>query len=386
MRLVKSPNLFEQMLGRGTRIIHPTDLQAVTPDAQIKDRFVIVDAVGVVEHPKVDTQPLERQPSLSFDKLLDRLALGAADEDTLSTLAGRLAHLGRKLTAQDEYVITAASGGQTLRQLANSLLDALDPDQHLAAAQAETGVEDPTPAQVQAAAERLMTEAAMRFAANPELRNALKEVHQRSEQIIDDSSIDTVTKAGFSDEATAQAQGLVDSFRQYIEEHRDEITALQLIYSQPQRQGRLTLEHIKALHDEILRYRPTWTTESLWSAYAQLERDKVRGVRAQRVLTDLISLVRCVVQLEDELVPYPDLVQSRDEDWLAAQAAEGREFTPEQRRWLDRIAEAVGVNLTVTQDDLQDCFFDEGGLLAARRLFGAELPGLLDELNEVLVV
>jgi type I restriction enzyme R subunit len=386
MRLVKSANLFEQMLGRGTRVIHPTDLQAVTPDAQVKDRFVLVDAVGVVEHPKVDTRTLERNPSLSFDKLLDRLALGAADEDTLSTLAGRLASLARVASPQDDYEITAVSGGLALRDLTNDLLDAIDPDHHHAAAQAETGSASPTQAQVQAAAQRLMKEAAMRFAANPELRTLLKKIHARSEQIIDDVSLDAVREAGFSDEATAQARGTVESFRQFIEDNRDEIAALQLIFSRPQRRQRLTLEHVKTLAEEILRYRPAWTTESLWSAYAQLERDKVRGVRGQRVLTDLISLVRCVVQLEDELVPYPHLVQARYQDWLAAQEAAGREFTPGQRRWLDRIAEAVGLNLAFTQEDFQDYFFDEGGLLAARRLFGEELPVLLDELNEALVV
>ena len=138
--------------------------------------------------------------------------------------------------------------------------------------------------------------------------------------------------------------------------------------------------------EEISRYRPAWTTEALWSAYARLERDKVRGAGSQRVLTDLISLVRRVVQLEDELVPYPHLVQQRYADWLAAQAAAGRRFTGEQRRWLDKIAEAVGLNLAFTPDDFRDYLFDQGGLFAARRLFGDDLPVLLDELNEVLVV
>jgi type I restriction enzyme R subunit len=64
LRLVKSPGLFEQMLGRGTRVISPTDLQAVTPGAPRKDRFVIVDAVGVVDHPKAETQTLERRRSV----------------------------------------------------------------------------------------------------------------------------------------------------------------------------------------------------------------------------------------------------------------------------------------------------------------------------------
>ena len=226
----------------------------------------------------------------------------------------------------------------------------------------------------------------MIFAANPELRQALKHMHERGEQVIDSISLDEVREAGFSEEATLQARGTVDSFRQFIQDHRDEITALQLIFSQPQSQARLTLAHVKTLAEEILRYRPGWTTEALWAAYAQLERARVRGASGQRVLTDLISLVRCVVQLEDELVPYPQRVQARYEEWLAAQEAAGRGFTPEQRRWLDRIAGAVGLNLAFTQEDFQGYFFEEGGLLAARRVFGGELPALLDELNQVLVV
>ena len=98
MRPVKSRVLFEQMLGRGTRVISPTDLQAVTPDAPRKTHFVIVDAVGVVEQAKVDTQTLERKRSVPFDKLLEAVALGARDEDTLTSLAGRLARLERTLT------------------------------------------------------------------------------------------------------------------------------------------------------------------------------------------------------------------------------------------------------------------------------------------------
>jgi type I restriction enzyme R subunit len=41
------------MLGRGTRVISATDLQAATPDARRKTRFVIVDAAGVVAHPRL---------------------------------------------------------------------------------------------------------------------------------------------------------------------------------------------------------------------------------------------------------------------------------------------------------------------------------------------
>ena len=55
----------------------------MTPDAPVEDRFVIVDAVGVLEQPKIEPQTLERKRSVPFDKLLQSVAYGARDDDTL---------------------------------------------------------------------------------------------------------------------------------------------------------------------------------------------------------------------------------------------------------------------------------------------------------------
>jgi type I restriction enzyme R subunit len=128
MRAVKSRLLFEQMLGRGTRVVKPTELQAVTPDAREKTRFVIVDAVGVVEQEHVETGTLERKRSVPFKQLLEAVAVGQRDADTLSSLAGRLARLEARLTDAERVDVAALAGGQTLRDLANALLDAIDPD------------------------------------------------------------------------------------------------------------------------------------------------------------------------------------------------------------------------------------------------------------------
>jgi hypothetical protein len=144
MRAVKSRLLWEQMQGRGTRVVNATDLQAVMPDAPVKDHFVLVDAVGVVDQSKAETQSLERKRSVSFEKLQQAVALGASDDDTLSSLAGRLARLDRSLSPQERYAVSAASGGATLRDLANHLLDAIDPDTQIEAAQQEAGNEPPT--------------------------------------------------------------------------------------------------------------------------------------------------------------------------------------------------------------------------------------------------
>jgi len=114
MRVIKNRIFFEQMKGRGTRTILPTDLRAVTPDAAHKTHFVIVDAVGVCEDDKTDSRPLERKRSVAFDKLIRNVALGVRDEDTLSSLAGRLARLDRQIEPKDRQAIEAAAGGKQL--------------------------------------------------------------------------------------------------------------------------------------------------------------------------------------------------------------------------------------------------------------------------------
>ena len=385
MRQVRSANYFEQMLGRGTRVITPTDLQAVTPDAAHKTHFVIVDAVGVVEHPKVDVGTLDRARSVPFDKLMNKAALGTASEDDLASLAARLARLDRQLSEAEAYTVQAVSGGHSPRDLAHALLDALDPDVVRGLARQQTGVDDPTQAQLTAAQAELVDAACAPFD-NPDLREALESARARTEQVIDAVSQDHVLEAGYSATDTERARQTVDAFRDYLETHRDEITALQILLHRPQVRQRLTYEQVKTLAEDIQQPPHAWTTEALWRAYAQLEKDKVRGAGAKRVLTDLVSLVRHAVQMEDELVPYPERVRERYRTWLADQEAAGRVFSEAQRWWLDRIAAAIGVNLSVSAQDFQHGeLFQRGGWYAARDLFGEALPGLLDEMNEALV-
>ena len=280
MRPVKSRVLFEQMLGHGTRVISATDLQAVTPDARTKTHFVIVDAVGVVEQEKADTQMLERKRTVPFEKLLESVAWGARDADTLTSLAGRLARLERALTEADRAEIAALTGGWTFRDLANALLDAVDPDSRGKVA---------SPGGVDGERDEWVERATAPFD-DPQLRSTVIAIHRRAEQVLDRVSIDRVTEAAYSPEATERARATVESFRQFIETHRDEITALQMIYSRPYAQRRLTFAQVKELADRLATTQPNWTTESLWTAYLQLEADKVRGAATQRVLTDLVSL------------------------------------------------------------------------------------------------
>ena len=132
------------------------------------------------------------------------------------------------------------------------------------------------------------------------------DVHRPYEQTIDTVSADSLIEAGFSDD---QARTIVQSFQEYIEENRDEITALQALYQRPYRQ-RLRFDDMKALADALQTPPGSWTTERLWQAYRQLDQSRVRG-SGQRVLTDIVSLVRFAIGVAEELAPFAEGVQER---------------------------------------------------------------------------
>jgi type I restriction enzyme, R subunit len=372
MRAVKSRILFEQMLGRGTRVISQTDLRGVNPGDNIqKDHFVIVDAVGIVEQEKVETQSLERKKSVSFEKLMGMVAAGAVDEDVVSSLAGRLIRLKKDLSVSERRDVDSLAGEGGLQSVITKMIDEVEKD---------------TPD---------LENAVRPLAANPALRNRLIEIKKSHEQVMDESP-DEVTSIGFDKTATERARATVESFKEFLAQHKDEITALQILFSIPRRDAALlrpgaehrsapTYEQLRELAETLQQPPRTWTTESLWRAYATLERDRVRGINERRVLADLVSLVRHALLADEELVPYPERVTRRYREWISAQESVGRVFTPVQRWWLDSIAAHIGVNLSISADDLNASpFFEKGGQVAAVKAFGNELPALLDELNQAL--
>lgn len=387
MRAVRSRNFFEQMKGRGVRVIRDNDFQAVTPDAKSKTHFVIVDCVGVCESELNDTYPLERKRSISFDKLLQAIAFGNTDADTLSSLASRLARLEQRLSEEDREALKQAAGGRSLKELTGALVESLNPDRHVEGARREFGLmveDEPTPEQLVEVSGKMRQEAVAPLATNAALREKILNIKTRSEQTIDVISQDEVTHAAFSDEARERAQTLVTSFEQFIEEHKDEITALQVLYSRPHAE-RLRFEDVKELAAQIGTPPRSWTPEVLWRAYETLDRSRVRGAGATRLLTDIVSLVRYALRREDELVPFAEEVDERFRSWLAQAEARGRKFTDEQRAWLELIRDHIAASLNIELDDLEYTpFAQRGGTNRAYQTFGDDLLPLLNELNEVL--
>lgn len=385
MRDVKSGVYFEQMKGRGTRTLSSTDLMSVTPDAVHKSGFVIVDAVGVCESDKTDSRPLERKRSVPFDKLVTSVALGVRDEDTLTSLAGRLARLDKEIDDDERKELASATGGKSLVNVVNGLLDAVDPDKQLEKAKDLYRTDSPTAEQMKKAYEEL-TKSACALFDDPKFRNTVIDVKKRSEQIIDVISQDKVTFMGFDAQSASKARLMVDSFKDFIEKNKDELTALQIIYSKPYGQRHLTYEEIKQLSEAIRRPPYGLTPELLWLAYGQLEKSKVKGAGPQKLLTNIVSLVRFAIGATDVLEPFGDTVDRRFSQWFFEQERSGRKFTPEQQEWLTMIKDHISTSLSVGIDDFENVPFNQkGGAVKAYKIFGQELTKILVELNSVLV-
>ena len=374
MRDVHSTLYFEQMRGRGVRTVNPSDLNRVTPDAYSKDRFILIDAVGVTESEKHVARPLERQRTVSFEKLLEQVASGRNDEDAVSTLAGRLASLDRKLTDEQKERVAEATGGLTLAQLAGNLVDAIDEDRIVRLS--------PSPDQEEATAERLRDQTLEPFNA-PALRNLLIELKQLSELVIDHFSPDLVISKAF-DQTGAEA--MVSSFSKFLEENQDDLVALSILYGKPQAQSRMTYRSLQELQEAMMR--PPWLLQplALWSAYRRLQTDKVRG-NPSKVLTDIVALVRFAIGSTEALAPLSMDMAGRFNLWLGREKKAGREYTPQQLAWLEAIRDHLSANIELDKSDLQYLpqFTQRGGVIAARTAFGHRLEAVIEDVTQALV-
>jgi type I restriction enzyme R subunit len=321
-----------------------------------------------------------------------RVALGKRDEDTLTTLAGRLARLDREVSREGAKTLSGLAGGKTLAELSKNLLNAVDPDAiHAEAvgrvrppgAPSDAHFPEPTSEQLAAAQKDLITAACAPFDL-PALRDALAKAKQDAEQTIDTVTIDKVISQGFDPAAKEKAMNLLKSFADYIETHQAEITALEILYRCPYQQ-RLTEPMLKELETKLRENHAAWTEDRLWDAFAQAKPGKVKGRSQAGRFADLVALVRFALEQQPVLKPFADSVNERFNEWLMDKAKAGVKFTGDQLAWLNLIRDHIVTTCSIETDDFDFApFAQQGGLGRAHQLFGESLPALLDELNRVL--
>lgn len=387
MRDVRSANYFEQMKGRGTRTYDEEKLKGVTPSAKTgKTHFVIVDAVGVTRSLKTTSKPLIKKPTVPLKDLAMGVMMGARDEETVSSLAGRLARLGQQLTEEEKGIVTEKSNGHSIEQICGRLVDAIDTDvvEERARQKYTLGATDEVnEAQYENARSELVGEAAQPI--NAPLISYLVETQRQKEQKIDHDNIDEVIHSGSSAQAIERATSNIDEFTAYLIEHQDEIEALRIYFKQPQRRSEVTFKMIKALLGKIKLDRPNLMPLAVWNAYRKL--DKVKSKDPVSELTALVSLLRTVCELDAEPIAFEDTVRRNFQTWIMSYHSGGSvKFTKEQMEWLHMIRDHVASSFHIEKDDFDLSPFDaKGGLGKMHQLFGKDMTSLVEELNEALV-
>lgn len=373
LRDVKSWAYFEQMKGRGARTLDPAELLQVTPDAGSKERFVIVDAIGVTESPRVDAAPLQRhgEKQISLEQLLRKTGTLTISPEETSTLAARIARLNRQISPAERAELEQLAGGP-LTDVVRSLERAADPDElERAAAQGRQGVR------------QLVEEAVRPLAANPDLRTRLLEIRRAHDITYDENNPDELLLAAGVD-PKLRAQETVTSWRAYLAENRDEITAIELAY----RHGdgsRAVYTKLKELAARIGRPPRVWTPDKLWQAYERLEIVSRRS-RVTYGPVDLIGLIRYELGLDAEPRPHRTVVEERFAAWLLKQQQAGVTFALDQIWWLERIRDIVITSAGFEHTDLDDVPFTErGGTDGFLHAFGNDLAeAILTDLNQDL--
>ena len=386
MRDVKSRNYFEQMKGRGSRTLDHDDLKKVSPSAVSgKTHYVIVDAIGVTKSLKTASQPLITKPSVPLKDLAMGVMMGVHDEDTVSSLAGRLARLNQQLDPAEKERIKAQAGGIGLTQIVGNLLAAIDPDRIQEKAREIEPVSDgaePSPATCEKAQEQLVRDAASVF--NGELIELIDSIRRDKEQTIDHDNLDTVLRAEWEGDAHENAEAMAQDFQHYLEANRDEIEALTIFYAQPHRRRELTYDMIREVFDRLKNDKPLLAPLRVWQAYTLL--DEYKGQQPATELSALVALIRRVCGIDARVSPYSETVRRNFQNWIMTHhSGSGEKFNEEQMDWLRMIRDHIIDSFHLERDDLEMAPFDgKGGMGQMYKLFGDRMDDVIDELNEAL--
>ena len=386
MRDVKSRNYFEQMKGRGTRTILLDDLRKVTPTAKFaKDHFVIIDAIGVTKSLKTDSRPLEKKPGVPLKDLLAAVVVGARDEDLLTSLAGRLARFDKQITEKEKAIFTEKADGKSVSQVVKDLLNVYNPDVMESEMQKVKGeMPGASPHEIdktfKARHTKLVDAAAAVF--NGELNGYIENVRKLHAQVIDHINPDTLLNVGWNTDNTEKAQVIVQDFKTWIENHKDEITALQIFYGQPYRRRELTFKMIKDVFEKLKTEKPRLAPLHVWRAYETLGQS---NGSPKNELIALVSLIRRVTGIDKSITAFDKTVDKNFQKWVFEKQRGTLKFNDEQMQWLRMIKDYVANSFHIGKEDFDLNPFNEvGGLGRMWQMFGEKTDEIINELNEVL--
>lgn len=333
MRRVKSRILFEQMMGRATRLC---------PEIH-KTHFEIYDPVGVYDSLEaVNTmKPVVANPSATFEQLLEGLEVLDDEGQVQNQIDQIIAKLQRKKRHIDSKTIehfVSMTGGQ-------------DPTQFI------DDIQRRNPA-----------DAKNRLIANTELFKMLGQFKpdMRRPVVISDHGDELIEhNRGYG--CGSKPEDYLDAFADYIKTNLNEITALNIVCTRPRE---LTREGLRSLR--LTLDREGFTTQQLNTAISQMTNEEITA--------DIISLIRRYA-IGSTLISHEARIR-RAVDKLK----KAHKFSKQELNWITRmekyLMEESVLNVTVFDEDGR--FKAQGGFAKINKVFGNKLESIILELNEYL--
>lgn len=336
MRDINSEVLYTQMKGRGCRTIADDKLQLITTNATSKDCFYLVDAVGVTEHEKSIPEPSKKRENpgiLSLKDLLEHLAHGEVSDQNLNLLIRYLSKVNNKAESEDLLELNTLLQKVDVKQLCLNIIDELPNLPNF------KDINQPN-------TERKLLISPL--IDNSKARKKLLEINAGFIKITIEKP-DKIIDVGFSKE---QAKGYIEQFEDYINDNKDEIEALRIIYNQE----KIAITHsmLKDLEKKLITHNNQFRSDFLWTCYQTLdgETKNVKPLNKESelgILTNLIQLVRYGFKIENELVS----LKRRFGSYFNLYCGQAwRKFTPEQVEIVRQIAEYIVQNGCISNIEL----------------------------------
>ena len=334
MRRVKSRILFEQMLGRATRLCPKIN----------KTHFEIYDPVGVYDSlEEVNTmQPVSADPKTTFAQLLDGLEVledEAHIKNAVAQIIAKLQRVKRSLTKEEVNEFKDLAAGLTVEGFIQKI-------ESLPAAEARN---------------TLLMEAS--------LLEMLDDKHGHggyTKVISDKQDKFLIRERGFG-KNEQRPEDYIEAFEDFVKNNVNEIAALNIICTRPKE---LTRETLKSLRMALAQN--GFTTQQLNTAVSE--------ITSEEITADIISLVRRYA-IGSPLVSHQARIR-RAVDKLK----KAHNFSRVELNWLSRIEsyllnESV-MNVKVFDED--ERFKTNGGYKRLNQIFRNNLEGIITELNEYL--
>jgi type I restriction enzyme R subunit len=330
MRRVRSRILFEQMMGRATRLCPEID----------KQFFRIFDAVRVYEALEDYTQmKTVSNPSISFQKLVDELNYIETPERAKSQIEQIIAKIQRKRRRIDEgqaEQFMYFAKGETPEEFLETLRT-VDVDNIKATVMGYTSL-------WQFLDERI-------FQPKPQL------VSEHTDEYI-------TTDRGYG--KVDKPADYIEGFKNFIEQNRNTIIALQTICTRPAELDRKSLRELKILLDS--------------EGYNELKLSTAwKNAKNQELAADIISFIRTLA-LDTHLVSHEDRIKNAVNKVRAL-----RDWNKIQLKWIERFEAQLLKETVLSKEDLNEKpFSEDGGYNRLNKIFENNLDNVLAVLNENL--